>query len=203
MEWTISWAQLIAASGLIAVAYTNREPEADLHALLDYLRQNAAAMGIDGEKMAIVAASGHAPLALSVVMSRAAGLRCAAFSCGYMLDVDGSTGVAGAAATWGFVNPCAGKTIDDMPDDVPLFIARAGLDHFPHVNEMLDRFVADAVRRNLPITFVNHAKGPHGFDLFDDSEMSREIVRAILAFLRFHLASPLVPDGDRRAAAGV
>jgi hypothetical protein len=28
---------------------------------------------------------------------------------------------------------------------------------------------------------------PHAFDLFHDSEVSREIIRRILAFLQFHL----------------
>jgi hypothetical protein len=43
------------------------------------------------------------------------------------------------------------------------------------------------VGANLPLTFVNHPSGPHAFDLFDDSETSREIVRRALSFLRFHL----------------
>jgi hypothetical protein len=30
---------------------------------------------------------------------------------------------------------------------------------------------------------------PHAFDLFQDTESSREIVRQILAFLRFHLVA--------------
>src|SRR4051812_17712520 len=40
MAMSISWGQLAAASGMIAIAYTNREPAADLDALLDYIRHN-------------------------------------------------------------------------------------------------------------------------------------------------------------------
>jgi hypothetical protein len=58
----------------------------------------------------------------------------------------------------------------------------------PHLNEALDRFVDDALARNLPITVVNHAAAPHAFDLFHDSDLSREIIRQWLAFLRFHLS---------------
>ncbi len=47
MAMSISWGQLIAASGLVAIAYTNREPAADLDALLQHVRDNAAALGID------------------------------------------------------------------------------------------------------------------------------------------------------------
>jgi hypothetical protein len=59
----------------------------------------------------------------------------------------------------------------------------------PRLNETLDRFVVKALERDLPVTLVNHASAPHAFDLFQDGETSREIVRQILAFLRFHLAA--------------
>ena len=52
--------------------------------------------------------------------------------------------------------------------DVPLFVARAGRDEMPRLNETLDAFLTKAVARNLPITFANHPTGPHAFDLFDD-----------------------------------
>ncbi len=82
---------------------------------------------------------------------------------------------------------CARKSVDDLPPALPLFIARAGRDEISHLNESLDRFVAKALARNLPITFVNHAEGPHAFGVADDSESSRDIIRLILAFLRRHL----------------
>jgi hypothetical protein len=74
------------------------------------------------------------------------------------------------------------------PADVPLFLARAGRDEIPHLNDALDRFLAHAVARNLPVSFVNHPEGPHAFDLVHDSEMSREVVRWAVAFLSFHLS---------------
>jgi acetyl esterase/lipase len=104
-----------------------------------------------------------------------------------MLDLEGSTTVAEAARAFGFVNPCAGKSVDDLSRDMPLFIVRAGQDGFPHLKETIDRFLAKALNRNLPIKFVNHADAPHAFDVMDDSEASREIIRRILAFMRFHL----------------
>ena len=51
----------------------------------------------------------------------------------------------------------------------------------------LDRFVTAALSRNLPLTLVNHADGPHAFDLLHDSARTREIVGQVIAFLRFHL----------------
>ena len=104
-----------------------------------------------------------------------------------MLDLDGATGVADAARAFGFVNPCAGRSFEDLRKDVPFFLARAGQDEMPRLNETLDRFVAGALGSNLPITLTNHATGPHAFDLFHDSAASREAVRQTLAFLRSHL----------------
>ena len=77
--------------------------------------------------------------------------------------------------------------MDDLPRDAALFIARAGRDETPGLNETLDRFVRKALERNLPLTLVNHPEGPHAFDLMHDSEASREAIRATLGFLQFQL----------------
>lgn len=71
--------------------------------------------------------------------------------------------------------------------DVPLFVVRDGRDELPGLNESIDRFVAKALARNLPITVVNHADAPHAFDIMRDSETSRDIIGRLLGFLRLHL----------------
>jgi hypothetical protein len=114
-------------------------------------------------------------------------IACAVLCYGFMLDLDGASGVAEAQDTWRFTNPCAGKRVDDLPNDVPLFIARAGRDAIPHINGSIDRFVIHALRCNLPLTLVNHHVGPHAFDLDHDSDTTRDIVKRILAFLQFEL----------------
>ena len=201
MGMSVSWGQLIAASGLVAIAYTNRTPAEDLDALLTHVRDNAAALGIDDDRIGVWANSGNVPLALSALMRRTAGpkgpglhverhdLRCGALLYGYMLDLDGATGVAEAAATFRFTNPNAGKSLDDLREDLPLFIVRAGQEQFPHLNDSIDRFFARALTLNRPITLVNHAEGPHSFDLLHDSETSRGIIRQVLDFLTSQLTS--------------
>jgi hypothetical protein len=190
MGFSTSWARLMAASGIVAIVYTNREPAADLHALLAHVKQHAAALGVDEARIGVWASSGNVPLALSVLMQNAGyHFACAALCYGFMLDLDGSTWVAEASKQWGFVNAAAGHTVDDLPSDLPLFVARAGRDAFPHLNDGLDRFVAKALARNLPVTVTNHSVAPHAFDLLHDSETSREIVRQLLGFMRCHLAA--------------
>ena len=85
-----------------------------------------------------------------------------------------------------------GRTMAELRRDVPLLITRAGRDQFPAMNASIDRFITHALIDNLPITLVNHAEGPHAFDLFDDSRASRDIVRQTLRFLRQHLTAESV-----------
>jgi hypothetical protein len=196
MASNICWGRLTAASGLVAITYTNREPATDLNALLRHIRQNADALGIDEDRIGLWASSGNVPLALSALMQEDTEfLKCAALCYGYTLDLEGSTGVSDAARMWGFANPCAGRGVADLPRALPLFIARAGRDELPRLNETLDRFLCQALTHNLPVTFVNHADAPHAFDLLHDSETSREIIKLILAFLRVHLLP--VPAGSQ------
>jgi dienelactone hydrolase len=187
MGMTVSWARLMAASGMAAIVYTTRSPATDIHAVLQHLRQNAAVLGVDGHRIGVFAASGNVVVALSALMQDP-DLRCAALLYGFTLDPDGSTAVAEAARTFGFVNACAGRSVDDLPSHIPLFIVRSGKDQFAGLNGTLDCFLMKAVERNLSVSFVNHATGTHGFDLDDDSDISGEIVRQVLAFLRFHSA---------------
>jgi hypothetical protein len=188
MGMTISWGQLIAASGMIAIAYTNHEPIADFEALLRHVRENAASLDIDENRLGIWACSGNVPLALSALIAHGREfLTCGALLYGYMLDLDGATGVADASRMFKSADPNAGRTIDDVPQHVPLFVVRAGQEQFAGLNDSIDRFLTHAVARNLPITFVNHAAGPHSFDLLDDSETSRQIIRQILDFLATQL----------------
>jgi len=187
MAFTTDWARLIAASGMIAIAYTNDDPGADLLSLLRHLRLHGAALGIDTQRVGIFGVSGNGPVALSALMHEDLGIRCAVLGWAFLMDVDGATHVADAASQWKFANPCDGKTIADIARGVPIFIARAGMDQFPGLNHALDRFAAKALAANLPVTIVNHPSGPHAFDIFDDSDASREIIRQMLAFMRFHL----------------
>jgi dienelactone hydrolase len=188
MGSSVSWAEITAASGMAAITYTNREPAADLHALLRHVRQNAGRLGVDENRIGLWASSGNVPVALSALMEKGYDfLRCAVLCYGYTLDLDGGAGVAEASKAWGFANPCAGRTVEDLPPDVPLFVVRAGQDQLAHLNEALERFLAAAVARNLPVTFVNHPAAPHAFDLLDDGDATREIIARILSFMRSQL----------------
>ena len=186
MEMSVSLAQLIASSGMAAIGYTTSEPAADLHRVRDYIAANAEALGLDAARVALWAASGNVPVALSALTATSGRpFRAAVLSNGFTFDAQGSA-VADAARTYRFVNASATKSVDDLPD-VPLFVVRSGRDEFAGLNDALDQFVSSAIRRNLPVAFVNHPSAPHAFELNDDSPTSRYILEQLLAFMRFHL----------------
>jgi hypothetical protein len=188
--WTVSMCQLIALSGMVAIAYTNRDPVADLQALFDHIHECARSLRIDPARIGIIAVSGNVPTALATIMQDASRTpACAALGYGCLLDLDGATDVADAARQFGFANPGAGRTLADLRRDVPLLITRAGRDQFPAMNASIDSFIRHGLIENLPMTLVNHAEGPHAFDLFDDSRTSRDILRQTLRFLRQHLTT--------------
>jgi dienelactone hydrolase len=195
MESYVSWARLVAATGLAAVTYENCEPATDAEAVLRYLRENAAALGIDPHQIGIWACSGHGPLGLSLWFDGGRlALKCAVFCYAFLLDLDGATAVVDASRQYRFAHPAADRAITDLPRDIPVLIVRAGRDGFAHLNETLDRFVSRALALEVPVTLVNHPQAPHAFDLADDSEASRAVIRQVLAFLRIHLGelgSPL------------
>ena len=185
-----SWARLAAASGMVGVTYAADEPASGTLEVLRWLRENARSLGLDATRLALWSCSGNVPNALAVLMHEPPGaFRCAVLCYGLMLDGAGTAFVAEAQKMFRFVNPAAGRTAADLPRALPLLIARAGNDEIAHLNETIDRFVAEALALDLPITVINHRGAPHAFDTILDDEPTREIIRRMLAFLRFHLSA--------------
>jgi acetyl esterase/lipase len=67
----------------------------------------------------------------------------------------------------------------------PMFIARAGKDH-PQINASVEAFVAEALRRNVELELMTHVEGQHGFDILNDDDRSRAIIRRTFDFIREH-----------------
>src|SRR5262249_49080439 len=119
MGSSVSWAELAAASGIVGITYENREPTTDLYQLFRHLSEAGASLGIDSTRIGIWASSGNVPLALSLLMPHAPQqLKCAALLYGYTLDLGGEA-VSQAAKLFGFANPCAGRTVEDLEKNVP------------------------------------------------------------------------------------
>ena len=191
-----SWGRLAAASGMIGVTFTHRlgypnprlsEAESDVSAAVEYVRANADSLGVDKDRICLAAYSGGGPMLSAAMRERPAYVRCLVAFYAF-LDIRQSElhrgHESGDALTRfspvTYLAAGAGKI-------APVFIARAGLDEIPALNESIDRFTREAISVNAAVTVVNHPRGVHGFDVLTDDERSREIIRAALAFMKTHL----------------
>jgi dienelactone hydrolase len=161
-----AWGERVTKAGLAGVIYGNVDPTLDLDALLAHLRGRT---DLDGERIALWAASGNGPLALS----RLGAATCGVLLYPFMLGPE----VATAAATFGFANP--GTAPETLP---PIYLVRAGADENLGLNATVDRFIADALARDLPLAFENVAGAPHAFDYRADSPASRAVIERALDF---------------------
>jgi hypothetical protein len=64
-----------------------------------------------------------------------------------------------------------------------LLIARAGLDD-QWLNAGVDRFVAAAIAGGATLDLLTHPEGRHAFDILDDDDRSKTILRHTIEFLR-------------------
>ena len=70
-----------------------------------------------------------------------------------------------------------------------LLIASARADATPGVNASIDRFTRYAATSGLDVEVVEHPTGPHAFDVLEDSDTSRAVIRRIVGFLRDRLSA--------------
>lgn len=191
-----SWGRLVAASGMVGVTFTHRlgypkpqlsEASSDVNAAVNFIRTNAASLHIDKFRICLVAYSGGGPMLSMAMRDRPAYVRCLVAFYAF-LDVQQSE------LHQNYETPVALKSFspitylaNDPGTIVPIFIARAGLDDIPTLNDSIDRFTREAISRNAAIIVANHPKGVHGFDTQTDDDMSREIIRSVLAFMKTNL----------------
>jgi acetyl esterase/lipase len=193
-----SWGRLIAASGMAAVMFTHRlgypkpslaEAALDLSNALDYIRSHAPSFNADPDRIGLIAWSAGGPLLSPAMQQRPPFVRCLLAFYAY-LDIQRSPS---HMENESIENLKSFSPISHLHGDsssmVPFFVARAGQDEIPMMNDSIDRFVAAALAANAPLTCMNHPSGGHGFDNQNDDGRSREIVRAALAFLRAHVGT--------------
>lgn len=205
-----SWGRLAAASGMVGVTFTHRlgypnprlaEAESDLAAALDYVRANADALRVDKERICLAAYSGGGPLLSAAMRERPPHVRClVAFYAFLDIRQSEAHGAHETPETLKRFSPIA-HLGSDAGRIAPVFIARAGLDEIPTLNNSIDRFTREAVSGNAAVTVVNHPRGVHGFDVLTDDERSREIIRGALAFMKTHLGLAEPGGGPARPAA--
>jgi acetyl esterase/lipase len=202
-EWPSyrSWGRIAAASGMVGVVLDHRmntndvvdQAGGDLLDAVAHVRAHAGEYGLDPDRLCVAFYSAGGPIS-SVVLRRATPyVRCVVLYYPY-LDLEhlsrttpfrGPLPVARIDSLRGYSPRAAlARGADSLP---PIFLARAGRDAIPFLNESVDRFVAEALRRNVVLDLVNHASGVHGFDIETRDERTRDIIAQTLRFARRHL----------------
>ncbi|HYP27364.1 MAG TPA: hypothetical protein VE262_11655 [Blastocatellia bacterium] len=178
-EWQvyIDWAKLTAVSGFVAITHQSRaaESSADAADLISYVRTNADSLRIDANRLGIWSCSANVRITVPIIMQPDRKyIRC-------------------AVLYYGVMTPHATRA------NLPLFIARAGLDN-PNLNRGIDGFVSQALTEGAPLTLINYEDGQHAFDVRDNNDKSREFIRQTLDFMKFHLSRDYAEqDAGRRA----
>lgn len=198
-DWGIfqSWGRLLAASGMAAAVFTHRlgypkpmleEAGDDVRQAVEYVRAHAASWNADPGRIGLMAWSGGGPLLTAAMREKPPFIRCMAAFYAF-LDIQQSEMHRDHASpeTLKAFSPIRCLEVD-ASTMAPLFVARAGHDAIPGVNDSIDRFIAKAFTANAPVTPMNHPEGEHGFDNQNDDERSREIIREAIAFLQKNLA---------------
>ncbi len=193
-DWGIytSYGALAAAAGFIGVTFNHRyhgltdlaQAAGDIQAALGYLRDQAEALHLDADRLALWAFSGGGLHLSATLREQPAYVRCLV---AYYARMD--------------LRPRDSEWLRDLPDATiaafftiealraagtvvtPLLIARAGQD----TNGSLDAFIAEALTRNMTLDVLNHPQGQHGFDYLNDDARSRAIIAHTLDFVQTHL----------------
>jgi len=195
-DWAVyvSFGQLAAASGFVGVTFNHRfyaweslsDSQSDVADLIAYVRNNADTLGVDKDRIVLWAVS-----AGGIFLSQPLGelppyIRCLV---AYypVLDLQGmrkQTPQSVSDETLREFSPVhhLGKNKKGTP---PIFIARAGLDDAV-LNAGVDLFIQTALSNNVTIDVANHANGHHGFDIEDDNDRSRDIIKRTLEFIKAH-----------------
>jgi acetyl esterase/lipase len=193
----VSWGKLIAASGMVGVTFTHRLSAQktslglaadDVTTAINYVRANAESLNVDRERICLVAYSAGGPMLSMAMHDRPAYIRCMVGFYAFM-DIQQAGNLFEAhESSEALRNFSPIRYLASDADRIaPLFIARAGRDQIPTMDDSIDRFIREAVAKNAALTFANHPKGVHSFDSQNDDNRSREIIRSAIAFMKTNL----------------
>lgn len=195
-RWFVTWGQLAAAHGIVAVVPDKRYPRGfdglrtgfeDTEKLLAHLRANGERLGIDPLRICLWTFSAGGRLTAVGLKAGAQAVTCIVVFYGVVdlaqefsvvTDEKQRETLLRQYSPLHALEAAAGSGAK-LP---PIMIARAGKDA-PFINSGIDAFTAAALRLNVPLTVVNYADGDHGFDGLNDTPQSRAIIQAALQFV--------------------
>jgi len=186
-EWGVyqSYGRLMAASGLIGVTFNQRigmsaeKGFGDVQAAMDYVRAHAAELQVDSNRFCLAAYSAGGPLLAIAIRDPQPAVRCLV---GFYSVMDIAPPVTGERAQYSPIEQLK-LNAAKLP---PILIARAGADS-TGLNATIDRFVAEALSRDVPVELHNLKGAPHAFDVQTPSAEVRLIIERTIAFMKQNL----------------
>ncbi len=199
-DWNVfqSYGRVAAASGFVGVTFNHRLYESweslenstsDLADVIVYVRNNAVSLGVDKDRIALWSFSGGGPLLSLAIRDPQPYIRCI-ISYYSLLDLQHTAKESrGALPDQALLDlsPLHQLEISEKPI-APMFIARMGQD-MPNITDSVDRFILVALTKNVRLTLSNDPQGHHGFDIEDNTDVSREIIRQTFDFLKAQLGA--------------
>lgn len=194
-----SWGRLTAASGMAAVTFVHRSSErfrkaadvaGDVSDLLTYVTENARTLGIDCDRIGVWVGSAGTPFGLRAVLERPLTfVRAVAVYYGFM-DLQQLRGsIPPTLSDDDLQRLSAVHYLNLRPTALPpMLVVKAGQDS-PAINQSIDLFAGIAAAAGARVTTLTHEEGHHAFDILDDNDRSREVIRQTLDFFRDHLAA--------------
>ena len=190
-----SWGHLIASYGLIAVAFDSQNAS-DLDAVVEYIQQKGADIGIDGNKIGLWAAASSAGLASSYAFQGDRNyLKFVVLYYPWIMTPDNYLREEQNAVC--FKIGCLGAQLPDVEQlrsDLPVLVVKCGQDT-PDNIAVIDHFAQLATEAGVPLTLVNFDEGHHSFDQRTVSEgknntEATEIIQQTLDFMKENLTAP-------------
>ena len=175
----VGWGKLVTAGGYAGVVMESdpQKPVPSFDQLIAYLQKNAAALRIDAQRIVIYSCSANVQAGMPLLTDPARSY------------------LKGALVFYGY------GTVNQYRMDLPVMVFRAGLDSRT-LNANLDEIVAGAIRRNAPWSVSNGSALHHGFEVVDDNEQSRALVRQALTFIadafdpRLHSTASMLNESE-------
>lgn len=166
----IEWARLATSRGFAAVHYDGprydpavaapvnaARAQGTLDSVLATLGRHGVSLGVDGTSIVLWAGSANTSAGTPVALT------------------------GNRPAIRGYILYYGSGTAPDPRIDVPVFIARAGLDN-PALNRNLDSLANRLVQAGVPLTLVNYPAGRHGFDVLDSTAATARVIDQTMDF---------------------
>lgn len=187
-----SYGRLIAAQDMVAVTFTHqlgypktmiREGAADVATAIAYVRAHAAELNVDPDRICLSAYSAGGPMLAPYIAEAPSWLRCiVAYYPIFEIEDSAVHKAAETPETLAAFSPL--RQLGKPGRKAPMFLARAGKDEIPQLLGGLDRFIAEAVKTDYPLTLANNPGAPHSFDITEPTPRTLDILEMTFAFVR-------------------